>query len=201
MSDDHAACVLNLNSFPYQPQGECLNKPRKISAWNSITTPLCCSTALGVFGKALALQVTLDKNADSVFIHKEKWENCSGPFLRQSSVSINSCGFENLYFNSSKCSALPLSYMTNDDYFHQALQNCSQFGYSFNSDCRSCTTAISSAKDHFLDVLNVLGNYTEEATCGVAIVVSIAAQRISDPLYIDDLFRCISALDVFGKIT
>lgn len=193
--------MLNLTSSPYQPQGECINKPREIDEWKSIKTSLCCRNALTVFGKALALQATLNKNADSVFIQNEEWLNCSGPFLRQSSVSIHSCGFENLYINSSKCSALSLSYMRTQDSFHNASESCSQFGYSFDSDCRTCTAAISRSKVQFLNDLDVVGNNTEEATCGVAIVIAIAAQRISNPLYVDDLFRCVSALDVYGKIT
>ncbi|XP_074324420.1 putative receptor-like protein kinase At1g11050 [Apium graveolens] len=195
----NAACVLNLTSSPYEPQGECINNPRQIEEWKSIKTSLCCSNALTVLGKALALQVSLDKNADSVFIQQEKWVNCSGPFLRQSSVSIQSCGFGNLYFDSSVCSGsrLSLSSMKTQKSFLNASESCSQFGYSFDSDCSTCTAAISRSKVQFLNDLDVVGNDTEEAICGVAIVVAIAAQRMSNPLYVDDLFRCVSALDVY----
>lgn len=194
--------MLNLTLFPYQPQGECIDKPRQIIQWNSFPTTLCCRNALAVLGKSLALQAVLDKNAQHIFIQDEQWLNCSGPFLRQSSVSIKSCGFGNLFYGSSKCSKLSLSDMTNDSVFRDAVYKCMNFGYSFNTECTNCTAAILSARDDFVKKLDVVGNNTEEAICGVAVVTALAAQRINGSLeHVDDLYRCLSALDMYGKIS
>ncbi|KAK1391045.1 putative leucine-rich repeat receptor-like protein kinase [Heracleum sosnowskyi] len=197
-SPEDSACVLNLTLFPYQPQGECIDKPRQIMEWNSFPTTICCRNALAVLGKSLALRAILDKNAKNIFIQDEQWRNCSGPFLRQSSVSIKSCGFGNLFYGSSKCSKLSLSDMTNYSVFRDAAFKCMHFGYSFDADCANCTTAISSARDHLVKKLNVVGNNTEKAICGVAVVTAIAAQQMSHSLrQVDDLYRCVSALDVY----
>lgn len=194
--------MLNLTLFPYQPLGECIDKPRQMIQWNSFPTTLCCRNALAVLGKSLALQAIRVKYAQNIFIQDEQWRNCSGPFLRQSSVSIKSCGFGNLFYGSSKCSKLSLSDMTNNSVFRDAAYKCMHLGYSFDTDCANCTTAILSARDDLVKKLDVVGNNTEEAICGVAVVTAIAAQRINHSLqHVDDLYRCLSALDKYGKIS
>ncbi|WOH07945.1 hypothetical protein DCAR_0727380 [Daucus carota subsp. sativus] len=90
--------------------------------------------------------------------------------------------------------------MISDDFFHNASVSCSQFGYSFDRDCSTCTDAITRAKAHLLSKYQKSGNDTEGATCGVAILISLAAQRISDPLYVSDLFRCASALNIYVSL-
>ncbi|XP_074324419.1 leucine-rich repeat receptor protein kinase HPCA1-like [Apium graveolens] len=199
-SPEDTACVLNLTLFPYQPQGECIDKPRQIIQWKSVATTLCCRNALAVLGKSLALRAVLDKNAQNIFIQDEQWRNCSGPFLRQSSVSIKSCAFGNLFYGGSKCSKLSLSDMTDDSVYRDAANKCMHSGYSFNADCANCTAAILSARDHLLKKLDVVGNNTEKAICGVAVVTAIAAQRMNRSLeQVDDLYRCVSALDVYDR--
>lgn len=196
--DPYTACVLDFTSFPYQPQGECIDTPRKIKEWASYPTSLCCRNALTVLGKALALQASTPGEGN-IFIEENQWRNCSGPFQRQPNVSIQTCGLNHLFHGSSKCSGLSLQNMTNDSIFVQAANNCSQFGYNFNKHCENCITAIITARDHLVDHLDVTGNSTEKAICGVAVVISIAATRMNDLSFVDDLYQCVPALDVYGK--
>lgn len=194
-----ADCVLNFTSFPYEPQGECIHNTRKIKEWASFPTSLCCRNALTVLSKALALKASFPGEGN-IFIDENQWRNCSGDFQRQQNVSIQTCGFNELFHGSSKCSDLSLHEdMIGDSFFIQAANNCSIFGNDFNDHCRKCTDAIIAARDHFLDHLKVAGNDTEKAICGVAVIISIAATRMRDLDYVDDLFRCVPALDVYGK--
>lgn len=53
------------------------------------------------------------------------------------------------------------------------------------------------ARDSVLGWLNVKGNNTEKAICGVAVVVAIAADLLNEGGAVDDLYQCMAALDMF----
>ncbi|KAA8538942.1 hypothetical protein F0562_025634 [Nyssa sinensis] len=189
------ACVLDFTSFPYQPTGECIGDRQKIIGWGSFPTTLCCQNALNVFSKALADQAR--KGQGNIFILEDQWKNCSGSFNRQPSVSAQSCGFDDLFNGSSKCSSLSLSSIQQDQKYQDALNKCSGFNNSFENVCGNCTAAIVAARDHQLSVLQVNRDNTEKKICGMAVVTSIAAGNLDDPVFVNDFYGCLDALNVF----
>ncbi|KAF8391908.1 hypothetical protein HHK36_022248 [Tetracentron sinense] len=196
LSSLFAACPLNFTAYPYEPTGECLGVEDKISGWNSLPTTRCCRNALTTLSQALALQANA---TNAIFLSEDQWKNCHGSFLRQNTSSSNSCNFQNLHSGSSKCSNFSLSAIEHRKDYQDALHDCSQFNSSFDETCKNCTQSIIRARDHLLEEFNVQKNHTERAICGVAVVISVAAGKIGDHSLVDDLYRCLHALDKFGK--
>ena len=197
----HAGCVLNLPSFPYQLSGECIGDQEKINSWGSFPTTLCCRDALTELSKALAQQSRFGIN-HTLFINQDQWVNCSSSFLdHQPSVSADSCHFNRLFNGSSKCSSISLPSMQQEPSYQHALNECAdQFktSSSFDDKCRNCTIAIVQARDSLLAQFKANRDNIEKAICTVAVVTSVAAGKLDDPLSVDAFYRCLHSLDVFG---
>ncbi|XP_031376811.1 proline-rich receptor-like protein kinase PERK3 [Punica granatum] len=199
--DNSSACVLDFSTYNYKPSGDCLRSKEKIDEWGSYPTTLCCRNALTVLSEALAIQArNRTLGSDNIFLGQGHWVNCSGNFQRQHSVSIHSCGFENLFYGSSKCSNLSLSNMTDsvflgEEQFGEAKNNCSTFGSSFDSVCSACAKGVLALRDAVLEKLGVKENKTEQAICEVGVVISLAAEMIYDTSWTDDFFQCLRVLD------
>ncbi|GFS45986.1 hypothetical protein Acr_00g0099340 [Actinidia rufa] len=196
----HAGCVLNFPSFPYHLSGECIGDQEKINSWGSFPTTLCCRDALTELSKALAQQSRFGIN-HTLFINQDQWVNCSSSFLdHQPSVSADSCHFNRLFNGSSKCSSISLPSMQQEPSYQHALNECAdQFktSSSFDDKCRNCTIAIVQARDSLLAQFKANRDNIEKAICTVAVVTSVAAGKLDDPLSVDAFYRCLHALDVF----
>lgn len=188
-----AGCGLNFSSIPYEPSGECIRGiEEKTDDWDGIPTSICCRNALNTLSQALARQaITGDGN---IFIDGERWKNCNDPFHQQPSVSVQTCGFDHLFYGSSSCSSLTLSSIRQNQSFQDAFHQCASFNPSFDDSCKNCTNALISARDQFLDQLYVRDNDTERVICGVALIVAIAAGEIDNESQIKDFYRCLPAL-------
>ncbi|XP_009597938.1 probable receptor-like protein kinase At1g11050 isoform X2 [Nicotiana tomentosiformis] len=197
-SPEDPDCGLNFTSSPYKPSGECIAADQEnINEWDSFPTTRCCQNVLNFFSQALAKQAITQQG--NLFLKKDQWEHCSGPFKHQPSVSIENCGFRSLYQGSSKCSSLSLTNVLQDDNFKDVRDKCTGFDSSFDDACRNCTGAIKSARDHYLDQFYARDNDTERATCVMAVVISVAATKLNDPSSIDDFFSCLPALNSLEK--
>lgn len=118
-------------------------------------------------------------------------------------MSVPNCNFDALYYGSGKCSQLRLSDIDRD-----VVVECSDFAFSsFDDACGKCVAAISQTLDQTLKNLAVDGNYTEEATCLVGIIVSVIAGKMNGTFGfgpygldsgIEDLNRCLPALALPG---
>ncbi|XP_022743801.1 probable serine/threonine-protein kinase PBL7 [Durio zibethinus] len=188
-----AACMLNFTSYPYQPSGDCIGDHEKIKLWGSISSTLCCRNALIAFSEALAVQ--LHRTNGDIFVQRGAWRKCDGPFLRQESVSIHSCGFDDFYYGNSQCSSLSLTEIKSEPSYQDALKACSNIGSSFDDSCKKCTDAIRNAVENQLELLQREKNHTERAICGLAVVISVAAPTVDNHPFIADLFSCMSSLD------
>ncbi|KAK4366453.1 hypothetical protein RND71_014333 [Anisodus tanguticus] len=199
-SPEDPECGLNFTSSPYKPSGECLadDHQESIHEWDSFPTTRCCQNVLNFFSQALANQAIQQGN---LFLHEDQWEqHCSGPFKRQPSVSIDKCGLGSLYQGSSQCSSLSLTNIVQDQNFKDVRDKCTPgFSSSFDDACKDCTSAIRSARDHFLDQFDARDNRTERATCVVAIVISVATTKLNDPSSMDDFLSCLPALNTLEK--
>lgn len=195
--NDH--CVLNFTLYPYQPSGNCLNSHQKIIQWNSLTTTLCCKNALTAFSQALALNAI--QTQSNIFLTEDLWVKCSGPFLRQQSVSWSSCKFDQLYSGSDKkCSKLTLPTIKQQESYQNVLQACSGFGNQFNEVCNSCAKTVLGLRNQLLGKLGVKKNENEKAVCGVASVIAIASEMLDNHSLTEEFFGCLNALDKFiGK--
>ncbi|KAK2982063.1 hypothetical protein RJ640_003188 [Escallonia rubra] len=194
-SPEDPACVLNLSSFPYHPTGECIGGDARIKTWGSFKTNLCCRNALTVLSQCMAQRVSFPDG--NIFLTEDQWKSCSGPFKLQN-VSIQSCGFNNLFAGSSQCSNLIMKNFTTDPQLQNATTMCARVSESsFDNTCSNCINAVNDARNHLFDQLNLKGNETENAICGVALVTSIAAQNVNDPPLIDNIYRCLHALDQY----
>lgn len=83
------------------------------------------------------------------------------------------------------------------------IDKCSLFGSSslFDDACGNCTSAISNKAENLAIGLKVGGSVTEEATCLVAVVVSVLAAKMNNnSVGIDDFNRCLPALSNPGEI-
>ncbi|XP_016481571.1 cysteine-rich receptor-like protein kinase 42 isoform X1 [Nicotiana tabacum] len=197
-SPEDPDCGLNFTSSPYKPSGECIAADQEnINEWDSFPTTRCCQNVLNFFSQALAKQAITQQG--NLFLKKDQWEHCSGPFKHQPSVSIENCGFRSLYQGSTKCSSLSLTNVLQDDNFKDVRDKCTGFDSSFDDACRNCTGAIKSARDHYLDQFYARDNDTERATCVMAVVISVAATKLNDPSSIDDFFSCLPALNSLEK--
>ncbi|KAG5581356.1 hypothetical protein H5410_051983 [Solanum commersonii] len=158
----------------------------------------CCQNALNFFTQALAKQAIQQGN---LFLHKDQWGHCaSGSFEHQPYLSIDKCGLNSLYQQSSQCSILSLTSIVQDHNFKDVRDNCSSFTSSnFDHACKDCTSSIKSARDHFLNKFNAKDNETERAICLVAVVISVTTTKLNDPSLIDDFFRCLPGLNTLDK--
>ncbi|XP_059665671.1 putative wall-associated receptor kinase-like 16 [Cornus florida] len=189
------ACMLNFTSFPYQPSGECIGSQETINKWGSFPTTLCCQNALTVLSKALAQQARIGDG--HIFLDEAHWRNCSGSFTRQHSVSVQSCGFYDLFHGSSKCSSISLSKFKHNQTYQDASNECNQLKYSsFDEACRGCANAVVKETDVLLKEFKGIGNDREKGICGLAVVVSVAAGILDDHPLLMDFYSCLSSLDV-----
>ncbi|PHT31983.1 hypothetical protein CQW23_28320 [Capsicum baccatum] len=198
-SPEDSDCGLNFTSSPYKPSGECLAADQEsIHEWDSFPTTRCCQNALNFFSQALANQAIQQGN---LFLKRDQWGHCaSGPFAHQPSVSINKCGLDSLYHESSQCSSLSLTKIVQNQNFKDVRDNCSGFSsFSFDDACKHCTSAIKSLRDHLLDQFNAKDNDTERAICLVAVVISVATTQLNAPSLMDDFFSCLPALNTLDK--
>ncbi|WMV51022.1 hypothetical protein MTR67_044407 [Solanum verrucosum] len=158
----------------------------------------CCQNAINFFTQALAKQAIQQGN---LFLHKDQWGRCaSGSFEHQPSVSIDKCGLNSLYQQSSQCSILSLTSIVQDHNFKDVRDNCSSFTSSnLDHACKDCTSSIKSARDHFLNQFNAKVNETERAICLVAVVISVTTTKLNDPSLIDDFFRFLPGLNTLDK--
>ncbi|XVF42454.1 hypothetical protein PTKIN_Ptkin01aG0364700 [Pterospermum kingtungense] len=188
--------MLNFTSYPYQPSGDCIGDNKKIKFWGSISSTLCCRNALTAFSEALAVQANITKG--DIFVKQGAWQKCDGPFLKQESVSIQSCGFDDFYHGNSLCSSLSLSNIQTEPSYQDALKACSNLGSSFDESCKKCTGAMENAVENQLEILQRKKNQTERAICGLAVVVSVAAAKVHDHSFVADFLSCMSSLDDLG---
>ncbi|XP_022747887.1 serine/threonine-protein kinase PBL27-like [Durio zibethinus] len=189
-----ADCVLNFTSYPYQPSGNCLGGNGKVKLWGSISSTLCCRNALNTFSQVLAVRAN-DTKDGIIFIEQVSWRNCNSPFLSQESVSIQSCGFDNFYSGSSKCSSLSLPQIQGNPFYPQAVELCSNLSSSFEHSCKNCIEAMGQVVGNLLQLLNGQNDDTERTICSLAVVISVAAAYASDSSFGADLFSCMSSLD------
>ncbi|KZV36425.1 putative receptor-like protein kinase [Dorcoceras hygrometricum] len=191
-----AGCDLDFSSYPYEPIGGCSRIQENLDDWNGFPRSTCCQNALLVLSHGLAHQA-LEAPSRNIFIDQYLWSDCSGPFTKQPNVSAHNCGFDGFYYGStSHCSTLKLPIF--DKYIGD---QCSLFSSSsFDYACQNCTSAISSATNSLLQDLKADGsNSTERATCLVALIVSILAEKLNGSSGIDDFGRCLPALVIPEK--
>lgn len=198
ITTEYAACGLNFTSIPYEPSGECsYGISEKTNDWEGILTSSCCRNALNTLSQALARQaITGDGN---LFIDGDRWKNCNDPFHRQQSVSLETCGFDDLFYKSSQCSSLNLSNVKQNPSYQDAFHQCASFNPSFDDACINCTTAIIAARNQLLDQLNARENDTEKVICGVALIIAIAAGEIDNQSVIEDFYWCLPGLNKLGE--
>ncbi|KAJ1413818.1 Serine/threonine-protein kinase, active site [Sesbania bispinosa] len=185
-------CVLNSNNtYPYVSFGECGDVKEDISKWggDGFPTTLCCRNALTVLSYALALQVR--NSTGQVFVSQDQWQSCSQLFHQQQGMSPSSCGFDTLYYGSSKCSNIVLQDVRGIQEYQDALNKCEHFDHPFYQSCADCTSAILSVRDSLYDQMGDNNNATERAICGVATLIAVAADKSDDPSLIDKFLRCL----------
>ncbi|KAL0285872.1 UNVERIFIED_CONTAM: putative L-type lectin-domain containing receptor kinase V.6 [Sesamum calycinum] len=147
------------------------------------------------FSHALAVQLIMI-HLGNIFVGKDQWSNCSGPFRLQPHVSVQTCGFDDFHYGSGKCSTLQLSNVR-----YNIVLQCSRFGSSsFDEACGGCTSAISKELDRMLHDMEVdRSDHTEKAVCLVSLIVSVIAGKMNNNTGIDDFNRCLPALAVPGS--
>ncbi|CAL5194968.1 unnamed protein product [Lathyrus oleraceus] len=198
-------CVLDFNAsqYEYMPFGECGSVKEDITNWGSTSdgfpTTVCCRNSLTLLSDALASQVR--NSTGQIFLSQQQWQSCNKSFHPQQGMSLSSCGFDNIYYGSSKCSNLYLLDAQNLQQFTDALQKCSHFDHSFEESCLDCTSAILSLRDGLYDKMVGKDNYndTERAICGVAALVSVAFEQQDDPFLADKFLRCFPPPAVYNK--
>ncbi|XVE62652.1 hypothetical protein DITRI_Ditri06bG0136100 [Diplodiscus trichospermus] len=195
-SPDAADCVLNFTSYPYQPSGNCLGKNGKVKLWGSISSNFCCQNALNAFSQVLAVRAN-DAKDSIIFIEQDSWRKCDSPFSSQESVSIHSCGFDDFYSGSSKCSNLSLEEIQRNPFYPQAIHFCSNLRSSFEDSCKNCTEAIGMTVENLLQLLQAQKRSLDRTICNLAVVISVAAANATDSSFGANLFSCMSSLDDF----
>ncbi|XWS64807.1 hypothetical protein CRYUN_Cryun05aG0035500 [Craigia yunnanensis] len=198
-SPDAADCVLDFTSYPYLPSGNCIGENGKVKLWGSISSTICCRNALNAFSQVLAARAN-DTQDSIIFVEQDSWRKCNSPFSSQESVSIQSCGFDNFYSGSSKCSTLSLSQIQRNPFYLQAVDLCSNLSSSFDISCKNCTDAIAKVVENQLELLQRQQNNTERTICNLAVVISVAAANATDSSFGANLFSCMSSLDDFGTL-
>lgn len=200
MDTGNAGCGLNFSSISYFPSGDCINGiSEKITNWKGIPTSGCCQNALEVLTKALALNSLVNGGGD-LFIKENQWINCNYPFKsQQNSVSIQNCGFLDLYNGSSPCSSIPFSTLKQKPSYRYVFDECASFSPWFDYGCGNCTDAIIRARDQLINDLGAKQNPTDKGICAVAVIVAVAASNLNDQSVLDDFYRCLPALNDKGK--
>ncbi|KAK7285843.1 hypothetical protein RJT34_20625 [Clitoria ternatea] len=191
-SDSQGTCVLNFNTYEYVPFGECGNVIEDISNWGGDGFPstLCCRNALTILADAMASEAR--SFTTQVFISQDQWQSCNHSFHPQQGMSTSSCGFQNLYQGSYKCSSFAMSDIQSIQLYQDALNKCSRFNLPFDQSCADCTTAILSFRDAlYAQAIPKNNNDTERAICGVTAIVAVAAAKPDDPALIDKFLRCL----------
>lgn len=173
---------------------ECGSVKEKISRWgrDGFPSTLCCRNALTVLSDAMASQTR--NSTGQLFLSQEQWHNCDQSFHPQQKLSMSSCGFDNLYFGSSKCSSVVLQDVRGLQHYNDASNKCSHFDNPFDVSCADCTSAILNVRESLYaqQTGNKDNNDTERAICGVAALVAIAAQQlVDDPSLADKFLRCL----------
>ncbi|WJX85652.1 non-specific serine/threonine protein kinase [Trifolium repens] len=173
------------------PYGECGNVKEDISKWGSgFPTTICCRNALTLLSDAMASHAR--NRTGQVFLSQEQWQSCNKSFQPQQGMSMSSCGFDNIYFGSSKCSSLALLDVQGLQPYTDALNQCSHFDNSFDVSCAECTSAILNLRDDlYYKNIGKDNNDTERAICGVAALVSVADEQKDDPFLVDKFLRCL----------
>uniref|UniRef100_A0A1D1XQM1 Zinc finger protein GLI1 n=1 Tax=Anthurium amnicola TaxID=1678845 RepID=A0A1D1XQM1_9ARAE len=193
---DAAGCVLDFSKYPYTPAGECVGvNDSKVRAWGSIETTRCCENALVTLSQALASRANW---TSQIFLTREDWEGCDHAFHPEPAVSISSCGFSDLYGGSTRCSSLDLASLRQNNTYHysDAVGRCSQItAPAFERECRGCIDGLLEMRNGIIKQLEVEGNNTEEAVCGVAVIVAVAASGIWDSRWVHGLYSCLPALN------
>ncbi|XP_073019038.1 wall-associated receptor kinase-like 21 [Primulina eburnea] len=184
-------CGLNFSAFPYQPIGGCTLVEEQLKDWNGLfPKSTCCQNVLLVFLHALAFQA-LESPTGDIFIAKDHWNDCSGPFTLQPSVSAHNCGYDHFYRGSGQCSTLQLSNIKTNVTGKCSLFSSSMFDYA----CGNCTSAISRETDSLLDHLKIdKSDHVEKATCLVAVIASVIAKEMNGSSETGGLNRCLPAL-------
>ncbi|KAK8490723.1 hypothetical protein V6N11_034941 [Hibiscus sabdariffa] len=191
-----ADCTLNFTSYPYLPSGDCSGENGKVILWGSISSHLCCRNALNAFAQVLAVRANQTPDS-TIFIEQDSWKQCNSPFLTQELVSINSCGFNNFYSGSSKCTSLTLSQIQGSPPYLEAVKLCSNLKSSFQSSCRNCTDAIEKVALFLFQPFEAQTDGSERTLCNLAAVLSVTAANATDSSFGANLFSCMSSLDVF----
>lgn len=191
-----ADCIVT--SYPYLPSGNCIGENGKVILWGSISSHLCCRNALNALSQVLVVRA--NQTPDSIiFIGQDTWNQCNSPFPSQPSVSLHSCGFDNFYSASSKCSNLSLSQIQGSPPYSEAVKLCSDLSSSFDNTCKNCTDAIAKVAESLLELVKRPKDHTERTLCSLAAILSVAAANITDSSFGPNLFSCMSSLDDFGK--
>ncbi|KAK7258584.1 hypothetical protein RIF29_24165 [Crotalaria pallida] len=190
-------CVLNFTTYPYVKFGECGSVQENITNWGGeygFPTTICCRNALTVLSEAMASHARRSIFNAPLFITQDQWQNCSNLFHPQQGMSQHSCGFDDIYLGSTKCSYLTLPVVKAKKEYQDALDKCGHFDQSFDQACANCTSAILSLRDSLYEQENGKesnDNKTERAMCGVAALVALAAGKLPDDPSISDKFlRC-----------
>lgn len=171
----------------------------EIKLLDSIPSNRCCRTVLNTLSQALARQA---RDKDNIFLPSSQWQQCKLPVPQTSSISIKSCGFENLHQGINKCSDFTISdlrtnYLTQ---YNMLVSSCSQFPHpSFDQACRNCTEEIKTARDQLIKQLLLDNTDKDMAMCGLALVILVTAAKMDDPLWVKDFYGCLPALDRKGK--
>ncbi|KAK8498385.1 hypothetical protein V6N12_011428 [Hibiscus sabdariffa] len=194
-----ADCTLNFTSYPYLPSGDCSGENGKVILWGSISSHLCCRNALNDFAQVLAVRANQTPDS-TIFIEQDSWKQCNSPFPTQELVSIDSCGFNNFYSGSSKCTSLTLSQIQGSPPYLEAVKLCSNLTSSFQSSCRNCTDSIAKVALFPFQPFEPQTDGTERTLCNLAAVLSVAAANATDSSFGANLFSCMSSLDVFGSL-
>ncbi|TQD80994.1 hypothetical protein C1H46_033409 [Malus baccata] len=153
--------------------------------------------------KALAIHAVKTQGSASVFLSQQEWKNCSGPFQKEPSVSIQNCHFDRLYYGSSACSNTTLTSIKKKQAFQNAISNCTNLSNAFEDVCGNCSKAVLDLRDDLLEAYEVKdGNATETGICGMAAVISVLEEKMNNTFSIDnDYMFCMSLLDTFGMKT
>ncbi|XP_030520945.2 probable receptor-like protein kinase At1g11050 [Rhodamnia argentea] len=181
-----------LSSFQYKPGVECIGVPEKTTYWGSYPTTLCCGNVLKALSQSLALHAS---NTSDIFLDGGQWSDCSEHLLQPLSPPANSCRFDNLFDGRSQCSSFSLSFIDRQEPYRAAQRNCSNFNPSFDDVCKDCISAIVTARDSILSLLQANDNDTERAICGVAVITSLASGKVGNSSAMEDFYRCLPALD------
>ncbi|KAK7337987.1 hypothetical protein VNO77_18581 [Canavalia gladiata] len=184
--DPQDKCAVNFNTSEYVAFRECGDVKEDISQWSEEGFPstMCCRNALTVVSEALASHST-----EQLFLSQDQWQSCAQSFQPQQGISLQSCGFDNLYRGTSACSNLVLKEVKATRQYQDASDKCSHFDLPYAEACARCTAAIFAVRDGLYD--QEAPNATERAICGVAAIVALAADKPDDSALIDKFLSCL----------